>query len=302
MAMLIRLTPLFLSIALLFGCDSRLDSPIVQTPESATARTDTQRHLVLIKTRNAGYSVFPDTDDPAKLDDPTFLEAMHAESANGSSFAVRADGLVITNAHVIEGTNYCTGSSAEMRQGGPPPTSEDVLREAGRRDEEVMRRGGKTPTHCLLVAQDFSKVFRAKLVKIDQKHDIAALCIQSTERELPYLRIESPQNIREGIEVLTVGSPLGNTNMMTHGYISNLDFVAIDKETGRKAERQVQFSAAILPGNSGGPLVSVASGKVVGQVVSIIMVSRMVPTQMSYANPVENLLRAIKDIPPCNQK
>lgn len=265
---------LLASCFLLFGCDARVGT--IATPDNnVILAADMQRKKVIEHTRAASYSVFPDTDDVAKLKDETFLDAMHTATANGSAFGVSADGLVMTNVHVIESTNFCTA----------PGVNEGDLR----REEE-------SATYCLLVNQAFTKVFRAKVVKMDKENDIAVMRIEHSGETFPFLTLAAPGSFGEGTEVLTVGSPLGNMNFTTPGLISNLDFMKQDKETGKKGVRKIQFSAAILPGNSGGPLVSIATGKVVGQVVAIIMIHN-IPTQMSYANPVEFLhenIRAVK--------
>lgn len=287
--------PNFLLLVLLVsltGCQ-KVDS--LSSGQNVVALADAQRFQVTELTRAASYSVYPDTDDAEKLKDPTFLDAMHAESANGSAFAVRSDGLVVTNVHVIEGTNYCTGHD------NPKPMSEeDLAKEKGRYAEESLRREGKKETHCLFVTQAFSKVYRAKLIKLDTVNDVAVMCLRRVVDKLPFLKLAKPGNYHDGAEVLTIGAPLGNTNMLTLGYISNLDFFPQDRETGKKEARKIQFSAPILPGNSGGPLVSVASGEIVGQVVAIIMY-RGIPTQMSYANPVEFLRENTNNIPPCEK-
>lgn len=293
------LVPLLLVVGVLLGCNPPNISQV--SGLNVIALADAQRHAVLTTTRDAAYSVFIDTDDAAKLEDPTFVDAMHGESSNGSAFAVRPDGLVLTNAHVIEGTNFCTGQGLRPMMGMPPPTEEDMQKETGRQKEAELRAEGKNVTRCLFVTQAFSKAFRARLVKIDKVRDIAVMCLENTERKLPYLKLAKTGTFQEAAEVITIGSPLGNTNMMTPGFISNLDFTSQDKETGKKNERQVQFSAPILPGNSGGPLVSVATGEVVGQVVAAILIGGKIPTGMSYANPVENLREAITDIPACNK-
>lgn len=278
---------------LLFGCGERAT---VTPGQNVIRLADEQRHNVIDHTRAGSYSVFPDTDDVKKLEDTTFLDAMHAERPNGSAFAVRADGLVATNVHVIEGANYCTG-----RENLKPKDLESTQREVGRLKEEIARREGKKETFCLFVTQAFTKAYRAKLVKIDEVNDIALLCLEKQNEQIPFLALAHPQSFAEGAEVLTIGSPIGNVNMMTPGYISNLNFIPEDRETGKKEAQKTQFSAPILPGNSGGPLVSVATGEVVGQVVAIIMANG-IPTQMSYANPVEYLRENIRNAPSCEKK
>lgn len=281
----------FLLIAVLIGlagCSK------INSTQSVVATADAQRHNVTEQTRAAAYAVFPDTDDVEKLKDNTFLDAMHAISPNGSAFAVRADGLVVTNVHVIEGTNYCTGRSNDQSK-----SEEDLAREVGRYTEEAARREGKKETFCLFATQTLSKVFRAKLIKIDTKNDIAVMCLQKVDTKLPYLKLAKGGSFHDGTEVLTIGSPLGNMNTLTLGYISNLNYFPEDRETGKKDAKKIQFSAPIMPGNSGGPLVSVASGEIVGQVVAAILFAGSIPSGMSYANPVEYLHAIVEGIPPC---
>jgi S1-C subfamily serine protease len=65
--------------------------------------------------------------------------------------------------------------------------------------------------------------------------------------------------------------------------------------------KKIQFSAPMLPGNSGGPLISTATGEVVGQVVGV-WVAGGIPTPMSYANPAEFLYENIRNTPACGKK
>jgi S1-C subfamily serine protease len=278
---------------LLFGCEQHA---AVAPSQNTTTLGDQQRNIVMEQTDGKVYAVFPDTDDVKKLEDPTFLDAMHAVRPNGSAFAIRADGLVTTNMHVIEGTNYCTGD-----ENTEPKDPEDAAREVGRQKEANAREESKKATYCIFVTQSFTKAFRAKLVKADKKHDIALLCLEDQDQRSPFIKLAPYGSVKKGSEVITIGSPLGNMNMLTLGYISNLDFIPEDRETGVKGARKIQFTAPILPGNSGGPLLSVATGEVVGQVVSIITLNG-VPTQMSYANPVEFLRENMNDTPSCGKK
>jgi S1-C subfamily serine protease len=277
---------------LLFGCEERVK---IANGQHIIALADQQRYAVMEQTDGKVYALFPDTDDVAKLKDSTFLDAMHAIKPNGSAFAMRADGLVATNMHVIEGTNYCTGE-----ENAEPKDPEDAAREAGRQKEANAREESKKATYCIFVTQSFTKAFRAKLVKTDKKHDIALLCLEDQEQRSPFIKLAPYGSVKKGAEVITIGSPLGNMNMLTLGYISNLDFIPENRETGEKGTRKIQFTAPILPGNSGGPLLSVATGEVVGQVVAIVTLNG-VPTQMSYANPVEFLRENMHDTPPCGK-
>ncbi len=277
-----RLKFAFLAIVFLVSLVGCKEQPAKFSSDNVIALADKHRQTVIEQTRAASYAVFPDVKDPEILKDKTFLEAIVAEKARGSAFGVRADGIVFTNVHVVS-DNCVVEDSPDPRM---VPRSEFF-----RRNKEA-----SGASHCLLLKANSSKVYRAKIIKLDEKNDIATLQIESDERSFPYLRIASVGSFSEGAEVFTIGSPLGNTNFMTPGYISNVDFVMPTQEGVKMIARKLQFSAAVLPGNSGGPLVSFASGEVVGQVVAII-VMHDIPTQMSYANPVDFLQHNLDSIP-----
>ena len=263
-------------VLFLFGC-SNSDGKVT-TNDNPITRADKQRQLVIVETRAASYGVFPDVKDTEILKDNTFLEALIAEKANGSAFGVRADGIVFTNVHVIEKTNFCTVED---------PRESDFFRREKEENGDV---------HCLLLKANSSKAYRAKVIKLDKENDIATLQIEGEMGAFPFLRLAAMGNFAEGAEVLTIGAPLGNTNFMTPGYISNVNFVMPGQEGAKKSARKLQFSAPVLPGNSGGALVSFATGEVVGQVVAIYMMNG-IPTQMSYANPVDFLRENLQSIP-----
>lgn len=267
-----------LSFCMLLACNQ----PIKYSSDNVIALADKQRQAIIEQTRAASYAVFADVKDPEILKDKTFLEAIIAEKARGSAFGVRADGIVFTNVHVVA-DNCVVEDSQDPRM---IPRSEFF-----RRDKEA-----NGDVHCLLLKANSSKVYRAKIIKLDETNDIATLQIVSDERTFPFLKIAAEGSFGEGAQVFTIGSPLGNTNFMTPGYISNVNFDMPVEEGGQKVARKLQFSAAVLPGNSGGPLVSFATGEVTGQAVAIYMMGR-IPTQMSYANPVEFLQKNLDSIP-----
>lgn len=271
-----------LAMVVILGLVGCKEEPQKFSSDNVIALADKHRQVVIEQTRAASYAVFPDIKDPEILKDKTFLEALIAEKARGSAFGVRADGIVFTNVHVVS-DNCVVEDSSDPRM--------TQRSEFFRRDQELS--GEK---HCMLLKANSSKAYRAKIIKIDEENDIATLQIESSERSFPFLRIASTGSFGEGAEVFTIGSPLGNTNFMTPGYISNLNFDMPVEEGGKKIARKLQFSAAVLPGNSGGPLVSFATGEVVGQAVAIYMMGR-IPTQMSYANPTEFLRRNLDSIP-----
>ncbi|NMG74637.1 DegQ family serine endoprotease [Aromatoleum diolicum] len=99
--------------------------------------------------------------------------------------------------------------------------------------------------------------FKAKVVGIDKRTDIALLKIDATD--LPMVRTGDAERARVGEWVVAMGSPFGFDNTVTAGIISA-------KARRLPDENYVPFlqtDVAINPGNSGGPLFNLA-GEVIG--------------------------------------
>ena len=99
--------------------------------------------------------------------------------------------------------------------------------------------------------------FRAKVLGVDPKTDIAVLKIHATN--LPTLAIGNPKDLKPGEWVLAIGSPFGFENTVTAGVVS---------AKGRTLPDDgyvpfIQTDVPINPGNSGGPLID-GRGQVVG--------------------------------------
>lgn len=260
-------------LILLLGCNK---VPSINH-DNVIASANLQRKAVITATRAGAYVVFPDVPRVEMLEDPTYMDALRVRKPGGSAAAVRSDGIVFTNAHVVKGSNFCTAPEH--------PTGQE-------------RELGTTPTYCLLADPEVTKVFRAKVIAMDEKNDIAALKIEHVGSDFMLMQIAEEGTFDEGTEVLTLGAPLGNANFTTFGFISNLKYIHMNSEGERKGATMLQFSAAVLPGNSGGPLVSTATGKLVGLVVAVISNERgTVFTQMSYAVPADKLRDFLDSIP-----
>jgi Flp pilus assembly protein TadD len=136
----------------------------------------------------------------------------------GSGFFVAADGLLVTNHHVVRGAQFAT----------------------------VLRADGST-------------LFVDGVLAFDEGRDLAILKVNGTG--LPCLEVapgDAPPPV--GTQVYAVGNPMGLTNTLSEGLISG-----IRKEGGEV--RDIQTTAAISSGSSGGPLVD-AQGQVVGVIKS----------------------------------
>ena len=97
----------------------------------------------------------------------------------------------------------------------------------------------------------------AKLIALDRTADLALLKIKNSTTPLPII---DWTNVSSGLDIVTLGFPnpkaLGDSLKITSGIINSI-------ESNKSTPFLFQFSAQIHPGNSGGPVLSLA-GDVVG--------------------------------------
>lgn len=107
----------------------------------------------------------------------------------------------------------------------------------------------------VLVTLTDSREFKAKIIGIDKRTDVAVVKIQATG--LPAVKIGEVSRLKVGEWVMAIGSPFGLDNTVTAGIVS-----AKQRDTGEYLPF-IQTDVAINPGNSGGPLINMR-GQVVG--------------------------------------
>ena len=132
-----------------------------------------------------------------------------------------------------------------------------------------------------------SRKYRVRVLKKSRKNDLALLQID-IKRPTPYLEIRHPKTLVPGEEVLAVGNPLlAFKETVTRGIFSRI-FLESDWKKELKMKRPpykfrgdwVQFSAPIIGGNSGGPLID-KKGKLVG----IVSLGNTVHKAINFAVP-----------------
>jgi S1-C subfamily serine protease len=99
-----------------------------------------------------------------------------------------------------------------------------------------------------------SEKYPVRIIKLDERRDIAVLQATQTFPRLAPLRID----VQPGEPVIVVGAPLGLADTVTTGVVS-----AVRSGLAGINTKVIQFDAAISPGNSGGPVIN-AEGLVVG--------------------------------------
>lgn len=208
-----------------------------------------------------------------KLRSPQFV-------LRGTGFVVGEGRLIATNHHVVK---FDT----------PPGEGERLA---------ILVRDGKEAT-----------VREATLARSNAEHDLAILRVQAP---LPPLTLAADGEAQEGQQVAFMGFPIGEMlgySPVTHrGIISSITPIANPGGNERYLTAKsisrlrsgafdiYQLDATAYPGNSGGPLFDIDSGKVIG-VINMVLVkgtkeaALTKPSGISYAIPAKYLAALLKD-------
>lgn len=124
------------------------------------------------------------------------------------------------------------------------------------------------------------------------EHDLAVLQAKIIPDDLVSAVMRSTNGLKPGDEVVAVGFPFGIGPSASAGVISGLRREYHSKEGERILTNLIQFDAAVNPGNSGGPLVTL-EGEVIGIVTGLLNpTEQRVFIGIGFAVPIENAASA----------
>ena len=178
------------------------------------------------------------------------------EVGSGSGFFVSADGLIVTNRHVVE--------------------QKDV-------EYTVFTNDGKKHP-AKVIARD--SVLDIAMVKVDPP---------AGGGSFPKLDLGNSDNLQVGQTVIAIGNALGEfRNTVSVGVVSGLArTITASTGLGRSEvlDKVIQTDAAINPGNSGGPLLDLR-GRVIGVNVAVAQGSE----NIGFALPINSVKTAIDSV------
>ena len=133
----------------------------------------------------------------------------------------------------------------------------------------------------------------AEVVGTRPEHDLAVLQAKSLPDDMMPAVMRSTQGLAPGDPVVAVGFPFGIGPSVSSGVISGLRRDYVSPEGQRLLTNLIQFDAAVNPGNSGGPLITL-DGELVGIVTGLLNpTEQRVFVGIGFAVPIENAAAAI---------
>ena len=131
--------------------------------------------------------------------------------------------------------------------------------------------------------------YPAKLVGSDGYSDLAIVSVNAKPNEFHPLTLGSSSTLKVGESVVAIGNPYGLSNTVTVGIVSQVGrALKEDTLSGFAIPDTIQFSAAVNPGNSGGPLIT-SQGLVVGITTAAVSNSE----GLGFAIPSDTITREL---------
>lgn len=226
-------------------------------------RENIMRRVILIFLIAASFCVLP--------------LAVHSEEGISGVISLSKDAVVALVAKLVDNQFVILGSGFFVSENGMITTCDHVTKEAQQvfvmepSDLEkssllgYIQTKDKQPQVNLPVyqAKDVKAFVPAKILISSAESDVSLLQIDRKSKS--YLQIGRYESIEEGNDLIFMGFPFGVNRIVTHkGMVSYKGQINISGSSGGKSIAAVQIDGIVNRGNSGGPLISVSQGKVVG--------------------------------------
>jgi len=221
------------------------------------------------------------------------------QQGQGSGIIYTTDGLVLTNAHVVQGASRVMVTLTDGRRFGAVVKGTDEIvdiavlkitqEDKGKGEGEVVVGGGDGYDGGGGSHGSNSGEFTETQ---PSSPSTSSLNNNQKSKSLPTATLGNSDNIQIGQFVLAVGSPGGLDNTVTMGIISGLKRSPEAIGLTNKKVDFIQTDAAINPGNSGGPLVDVEDGTVIG--INTCIRANMEGT--SFAVPINKVKAIVEDL------
>lgn len=131
--------------------------------------------------------------------------------------------------------------------------------------------------------------YPARLVGSDPYSDLAIVSVNALTSDYHPLTLGNSSAVEVGQSVVAIGNPYGLSNTITVGIVSQVGrALQEDTMSGFAIPDTIQFSAAVNPGNSGGPLIT-ANGAVVGITTAAVTNSQ----GLGFAIPSDTITREL---------
>jgi len=218
---------------------------------------------------------------------------------HGTGFAIGDGRLVVTNAHVLRPPRAAEPGAASSPAPAPGAVAEPL-------EQVAVVPAGRDPREWRL----------ATVVAREPGLDLALLRLEGSP--LPALELADSEAVRAGQEIAFVGYPiagvLGLEPAIHRGIVAAVTAMAEPSTTANQLDarrvarlragnlRVFQLDATAYPGNSGSPLLDVASGRVVGVVNSVLVKGTKEsvlaqPSGITYAIPANQIAELLRQVP-----
>jgi len=181
----------------------------------------------------------------------SFLVTLPGDSSYATAFCIHESGIFVTNHHVVESMAI-----------------------------------GDTLTLTMNSGSDDQKTFDVKLIRQNEKSDLAILRYEASGEKFPTLKLCKNPSVFETMNVSAFGFPFGIGLAVEEGASPSIS-VSVGKITAVRRDKKeiqlIQLDATLNPGNSGGAVVD-EKGEVIGVVSFGVAASGV-----NFAIPVEKL-------------